>query len=269
MKILKGKQPGPRRMMLYGDNGIGKSTLASLFPKPFMLNLEAGAGDVDVDKSVKLKSLTDFRGCISWLISNEHEYRSIIIDTADWLEGLIFKHVAESNHKPSIAKIPYGQGYDEARAVWGTVIDELEVLWDMGLHIVLTAHVALQKLNNPTGDSYNYYAPAFHEKTGSKIIDWCDEVLFMTTRVQTIKKDEGFGSSRVIGIGGNERVIYTTDVASHVGKNRLGMPPELLITDPASAIQQIGQYIKANQATGNVAGIVNEGSSKKPQTDGE
>lgn len=264
MKILKGKQPGPRRMMLYGDNGIGKSTLAAKFPRPIMLNLEDGARDVEVDKTEKINDYTAFRGAVSWLLQNEHDYRTVIIDSADWLEGLIFKHVAASANKKSIAAIPYGQGYEEAIAVWTTTISDLEQLWHSQMHVVITAHVKIAKFANPTGDAFNYYAPALHEKTGSKLLDWCDEVLFLTTRVQTIKKEEGFGGSRVIGIGGTERIIYTTDVASHFAKNRLNMPPEIPMT-----IEDIGGYIRANQATGNVAGIVNEGSSKKPQTDGE
>lgn len=257
MKINSGKQHRPRRVLLYGDNGIGKTTLAAAWPKPIIINLEDGCGDVECDKTERLTTEADVVGAISWLIQNKHDYRTIVVDSADWLERCIFQAVAQAQGKKTIEEIGFGKGYESAAKHWQYVIDGLTHLWQAGCHIVFTAHLHIAKFQNPAGDSYNYFQPALHDKGSSILIDWCDEILFLTTRVDTVVEESGFGAKRTRAIGGTERIVYTSESASHVAKNRCGMPPVL----PMSAAE-LAKYMEPPNPTGNVAGIVVDGSSK-------
>ena len=49
MNIVSGKQPKARKVLLYGPEGIGKTSLARQFPRPLFLDTERGTGEYDVD----------------------------------------------------------------------------------------------------------------------------------------------------------------------------------------------------------------------------
>jgi len=269
VKINKGKVPRARRVLIYGENGIGKSTLAAQFPKPIFLNLEDGIGDLDCDSTGVIRSVTEFYQWLMHLV--ETDYETIVVDTADWLEKLIFAEVAAEANKKTIDDIGYGKGYQSVELKWKSLFDGFAFLWGQGRHIVFTCHETIEKFTNPEGDSYNYWKPALHIKGSGCVTEWCDEVLFLRYRTNTITKEEGFGAKRAVAIGGKERFMCCTKSAAHEAKNRLGMPDELPPT-----FEAIARYLPQFQgkrpaaaavepvkpAKGNISGIVRDGSSK-------
>lgn len=271
MKINKGKVPRARRVLIYGENGIGKSTLAAQFPKPIFLNLEDGIGDLDCDSTGVIRSVSEFYQWLMHLV--ETDYETIVVDTADWLEKLIFAEVAAEANKKTIDDIGYGKGYQSVELKWKSLFDGFAFLWGQNRHIVFTCHEMIEKFVNPEGDSYNYWRPSLHVKGSGCVTEWCDEVLFLRYRTNTITKEEGFGAKRAVAIGGKERFMCCTKSAAHEAKNRLGMPDELPPT-----FEAIARYLPPVQfqgkrpavaavepvkpAKGNIAGIVRDGSSK-------
>ena len=112
MKITRGKTVVPRRVMLYGTHGIGKSSWAAQAPDVLFLNLEDGLNDIDCAKTEHLRTYADVKGALSWLFANpDHGFKWVAIDTLDWLESLIHADVAERANKKHISEIPYGAGY--------------------------------------------------------------------------------------------------------------------------------------------------------------
>lgn len=267
MKINKGKVPRARRVLIYGENGIGKSTLAAQFPKPIFLNLEDGIGDLDCDSTDVIRSVKEFYDCLIHL--TDTDYESIVVDTADWLEKLIFAEVAESAGKKTIDDIGFGKGYQAVELKWKELFNGFGFLWQQGRHIVFTCHETIEKFTNPEGDSYNYWRPSLHLKGSGCVTEWCDEVLFLRYRTHTITKDEGFGSKRAVAVGGKERFMCCTKSAAHEAKNRLGMPDEM-----PPVFESIARFLPpiefkprkvesvAAQSKGNIAGVVKDGSSK-------
>jgi len=251
MKITEGKQSRPRRVLIYGDNGIGKSTLAASFPKPLVINLEDGVGGIDVDATERRTELAEVIGDVSWLIQNENPYRTIVIDTADWLEKLIFSEVAKKAGKTTVEEIGYGKGYELVEHNWRRLLNGLTMLWASGRHIIFVCHSKVAKYKNPDGDSYDYHAPAMHDKGSEIVQQWCDEVLFCHYRTLTRTVEEGYGNKRAIAVGGTERFICCQEAATHVAKNRLGMPAEI----PMS-FEEYAKFL------GNINGLVINGSSK-------
>ena len=102
VQIIQGKQGRPRRVMLYGTHGIGKSTWAAEAPSPIFLQCEEGLDDIGVDRTPLLSTFGDVSSALSWLASNEHEYRTIVIDTLDWLERLVHDECCQKHGKNSI-----------------------------------------------------------------------------------------------------------------------------------------------------------------------
>ena len=231
MKIVKGKQQRPRRVMLYGTHGIGKSSWAAQAPATVFLNLEDGLADIDCAKTEHLQSWERVVDALTWLAQQQHEFKTLAIDTVDWLEAIIHHQVASDAGKKSIADIGYGAGYKSAVVYWDKLLTMLEWLRnEKKMNIILLSHCAVKKHQDPLSESYDRYQPALHETASALLQEWCDEVLFASYRVYTRKEDQGYGKERTLAGGSGERFIRTQETPAALAKNRLAMPPEIEFT---------------------------------------
>jgi hypothetical protein len=228
MKIVTGKKQVPRRVMLYGTHGIGKSSWAAQAPGVVFLNLEDGLNDIDAAKTEHLIRWEQVVDALMWLANNKHEYKFLAIDTVDWLESLIHSQVASDANKKSISDIPFGAGYKTAIVLWDKLLTTLDFLrTEKGMGIILLAHQAIRKHQDPLTDSYDRYQPALHETASALLQEWCDEVLFASYRVFTKKEDQGFSQKRTIASGSGERYLRCVETPGALAKNRLAMPDEI------------------------------------------
>lgn len=262
MKILSGKQVAPRRVLAYGQHGAGKSTWAAGAPKPMFLNIEDGLADIDCHKTEYLTDYSQVVDSVSWLINNQHDFGSVVLDTADWLHQLIAKRVCQDNKVTSIEKVPYGKGPSFTIPHWEFVLRGLEVLRrQKQMHVILLAHSQIKKFNNPETDAYDRYEPDLYKEAASLLQEWCDEVFFVGFRVFTRSEDQGFNRTRNIAVGGKERFIRTTESPAAPAKNRLQLPEELPLE--WAAYEKYFPNASATTQAGNISGIVANGSSKK------
>jgi len=226
--ILTGPKPGPRRLMVYGTAGIGKSTFATCAPAPIVVQTEDGLGEIDCHKFPVAPSFDAVMESIAALYRESHDYRTVVIDSLDWLERLIWTKVCQTRQVASIEDIGYGKGYTFSLQHWRDVLDGLAALRDQrGLTVILIAHAKIERFENPETEAYDRYVPRLHKTAAALVAEWCDEVLFSTYRVFTKSQDEGFSRSRVQALGTGERVLRTTERPSHLAKNRLNLPDEL------------------------------------------
>jgi hypothetical protein len=263
VKITRGKKIVPRRVLLYGTHGIGKSSWAAQAPDVLFLNLEDGLNDIDVAKTEHLIRLEQVMEALTFLATQKHDFKWVAIDSVDWLEALIHAEVAREAGKPTIGDIGYGAGYKSAMAYWDkmlTMLDWLRTESERKLGVILLAHTAVKKYTDPMTDSYDRYQPALHETAAATLQEWCDEVLFASYRVHTRKQDEGFGKERVIAGGSGERLIRCTETPGALAKNRLTMPETVDFSWAAYA-----QYFTQAAPAANIGGIVVDGSSKKTE----
>lgn len=228
MKIVSGKKTKPRRTLLYGVHGIGKSTWAAQAPNCLLLNLEDGLDDIDCERTEHLQSLDSVNEALIWLANDKHKYQHIAIDSADWLEGLIHAEVAKKAGK-DFADIGFGNGYKSALKYWDEITFKLDWLRkEKSIGVILLAHCAIKKHSDPETDSYDRYQPALHDSASAMLQEWCDEVLFASYRVFVRKEDLGFNKERGIAVGNSERYLRTQESAACLAKNRLeGMPAEI------------------------------------------
>jgi hypothetical protein len=228
VKIVSGKKTKPRRTLLYGVHGIGKSTWAAQAPNCLLLNLEDGLDDIDCERTEHLQSLDLVNEALIWLANDKHKYQHIAIDSADWLEGLIHAEVAKKAGK-DFADIGFGNGYKSALKYWDEITFKLDWLRkEKSIGVILLAHCAIKKHSDPETDSYDRYQPALHDSASAMLQEWCDEVLFASYRVFVRKEDLGFNKERGIAVGNSERYLRTQESAACLAKNRLeGMPAEI------------------------------------------
>ena len=233
-RITTGRTSAPPRLLVYGTEGIGKSTLASHAPRPIFIQTEDGLGEIDCHKFPLANSFDDVVGALEALRTEKHDYQSVVVDSLDWLERLIWDAVCEDYGAKSIEKVDggYGKGYIFALTPWRSFLDHLAALHrDRCMAIILIAHAKVEKFEDPEASPYDRYSPRLHKHAAALLTEWCDAVLFATRKFRTQTEETGFGRKRTtahaIGKDGGERILRTVGGPSCVAKNRYGLDAEL------------------------------------------
>jgi len=233
-QIRRGRQPTPPRLMVYGIEGIGKSTLASRTPKPVFVQTEDGLGQIDCDKFPLAESLDQVFEALAALAGEEHGYETVVVDSLDWLERLIWDAVCRDYGAKSIEKVDggYGKGYTYSLAYWRKFVDGLAALHnERQMMVMLLAHAKVERFEDPESSAYDRYSPRLNKHAAAYVTEWCDGVLFATRRFRVQTETTGFnrerGVAHAIGKDGGERVLRTVGGPSCVAKNRFNLPAEM------------------------------------------
>lgn len=232
--IERGKKPMPPRILIYGTEGIGKSTLASHAPKPIFIPTEDGLGQIDCHKFPLAKSLDDVLAALGELAVEQHDYETVAIDSLDWLELLIWEHVCKQYGATSIEKVDggYGKGYIYALSHWREIVERLTTLRDQrGMMILLIAHSKIERFEDPEEPAYDRYSPRLNKHAAALMTEWCDGVFFATRKIVTKSETGAFNRTRTkaaaVGKDGGERILRCIGGPSCVAKNRYNLPAEL------------------------------------------
>jgi hypothetical protein len=230
--VVRGKQKKPKRVVLYGPEKIGKSTFAADAPKAIFLGAEDGTSEIDVARFAEPTTLGDVYEAIRTLTDDPHDYETLVVDTLDWLEPMLWKVVCDKGDekgqkKPNIEAFGYGKGYVAALDEWRIFLSRLDALRaKRGMNIILLAHAHVKPYKNPDGDDYDRFEMKVHAKAGGLIREWADAVLFANYEIFTKTKGDGL-TKRAHGVSNGARVIFTTRRASADAGNRYGLPAQL------------------------------------------
>jgi hypothetical protein len=166
--IQRDRQPLPPRLVLYGTEGIGKSTFGSQCPAPVFIQTEDGLAEIDCDKFPLATSFDDVVGYLNSLISEPHEYQTVVIDSLDWLERLIWDDLCRQHHVSSIEKVDggYAKGYTHALSHWRHLLGLLNRLRvERGMVVLCIAHARIEKFEDPEATAYDRYSPRLHSQS--------------------------------------------------------------------------------------------------------
>jgi hypothetical protein len=227
MKIISGKITKPQKVVIYGPEGIGKSTFAAQFPRPLIIDTEGSTSHLEVDRLPRPTSWQMLRQYIKDLKGDTMGYQTLVIDTADWAERLCEEAVCQSNGKVGIEDFSYGKGYTYVKEEFGRLLDSLSDLIDAGMNVVLTAHSIIRKFELPeeTG-AYDRYELKLGQKAGNQCAslakEWADMVLFANYKEIVITTKDNKKK-----VSGGKRVMYTSHNPCWDAKNRHGLADEL------------------------------------------
>lgn len=221
--VQTGISSRPPRILIFGPHGIGKSTFGASAPAPIFLPTEDGLTTIDIPHFPVATALPQVWEAIGALIKENHDYKTFVVDTLDWLEKLIWSAVCEEHKTDAIEGIGYGKGYNYALTHWDRFIRGLDKLRDKGMAVVLLAHSSIQTYNPPDNTPYDRHAIKLHKTASAKIEEWCDAVLFVNYRV-FVKTEKGKSSGKATG---GERILYTSPNPAYKTKNRYGLPEEV------------------------------------------
>lgn len=238
--IHSGPRRTPPRLMIYGVEGIGKSTTAAQAPKPIFVPTEDGLDQIDCDSFPLATSYSDVVGALTALHQEKHEYQTVVIDSLDWLERLIWDEVCREYGVKSIEKADGGfaKGYTHALTPWREVLSGLDALRaQRGMAVILLAHTKVERFEDPESAAYDRYSPRLHKHAAALVTEWADAVLFATRKYRTQSEDAGFNRTRSIavplGSDGGERILRTVGGPSCIAKNRFSLPAEIPLSWPA------------------------------------
>lgn len=227
MQITKGKRARAQKVVIYGPEGIGKSTFASQFPEAVFIDTEGSTDNMDVSRLNKPSSYTMLKNEIAWVKANPTCCKTLIIDTIDWAESLIVDDICALHQKKGIEDFGYGNGYVYVKEELGRFLNSLSELVDLGINIVLTAHAQIRKFEQPDEmGSYDRWELKLGKKTSSQtaplVKEWADMVLFANYKTVVMTADNKKKKAT-----GGQRVLYTQHHPAWDAKNRHNLPEEM------------------------------------------
>lgn len=231
--LVKGRQKEPWRLLLAGVEGIGKSTFGAAAPRPVFLDAEGGTGHLDVQRFPKPSNLPDVHEALRELAEGQHDFETLVVDTVDWLEPLVWDFICQRDGKSDIEDYGYGKGYQAALDEWRPLISALErVEKTRGMNIILLAHTQLKTFKNPQGEDFDRYELKLHLKAGGLLKEWVKAVLFANFEQYAVKaeKDKANKFARAKGISTGQRLVFTERDAAYDAKNRYALPGQIALS---------------------------------------
>jgi hypothetical protein len=227
--IKTGASPRPPRLLIYGPHKIGKSTFGASAPDPIFIQIEDGLDALSTSAFPQARDWDTVLTQIGALAQEPHEYRTLVVDSLDWLERLIWAHVCKVGGVKSIEDLGYGKGYVAAVDVWKLFLETLNYLRDeKGMAVILLAHAEIKRFDAPDkAASYDRYQPKLHAKAGALVSEAVDAIGFANYQVSVVKEEQGFKKERAVGKGTGQRRLFLEERPSHIAGNRYRLPPEI------------------------------------------
>jgi GTPase SAR1 family protein len=218
LNITRGVIQRPQKVVIYGPEGIGKTSLASKFPDPLFIDTEGGSAHLDVARIECRQSWQELIETVK-AVAEQDVCKTLIIDTADWAEQLAVEHLCKKYNQPSIESFGYGKGYTYLSEEFSNLLSELENVIKSGKNVVITAHAKMRKQELPDGDAaFDRWELKLSRSVAPLVKEWADMVLFLN-----YKTDIQYTENNVAKAKNGKRVMYTTHHSCWDAKNRQGL----------------------------------------------
>ncbi len=215
----------PPRVLVYGVEGVGKTTFAASAPNPVFIWTEDGAGTLNPMGFPIAKSFSEVMEAITSLYEEEHDFQTVVTDSMDWLEPLIWQQVCTDKKIGTIEDIGYGKGYVEALTHWRSYLEGMSALRnERNMTIVQLAHSHIKRFDSPETEPYDRYMVKLHDRASALVREHSDVVAFCNYHVEIQKADAGFNKKVARGVTSGKRFLYLSEKPAYQAKNRYAMP---------------------------------------------
>ena len=221
--LTRGKQQRAQRAVVYGPESVGKTTFAANAPAPIFLDVEGGTHHIDAAR-VAIDSYEALRGALAELLAGGHNFKSVIIDSADWTEKLLIEGLLTESKKQSVEDWGYGKGWVMVAERFARLLTGCDKLIEQGINVVFIAHSHLKRVEPPDMmAAFDRYELKLSKQCSPLLKEWADELWFAQFKTRVVESESG----RMKAKGGKERVLYTTHSAAYDAKTRSGLAEEL------------------------------------------
>lgn len=246
------KSTNPPVIVLYGVDGVGKTSLAAEFPDPIYVQTagERPPQGIDLPSFGVAETFDDVLDAIAELLSEDHKFKTLIVDSLDGLEPLVWAATCKRNTGKdgktweSIEDAGYGKGYVEADTEWREYLAAIDALVNRGVAVVQLAHPEIARFDSPISDPYSRYSIKLHKRANALVREKSDIVGFMNYRVSIKSKEVGFKKTVSHAESGGDRNIHLEERAGFVAKNRYDMP-EILPFKRGAGYSAMQKYFPA------------------------
>lgn len=253
--VTRGKLVMPELIVLYGPDGVGKSTFVASAPNPVFLGAEKGTSNLDVARMPTPRNFEDCQSAVSDLINEKHDFQTLGIDTLDWMEPLVWDKVCRDSGSTNIEQAygGYGKGYTAALKLWQGYVGLLGELRDKKkMNVILLAHSQVKAFQDPQQNAaYDRYQLKLNDKASALVREFVDCVFFANFETYT-KTDQ---NKKTIALGEGVRKMHTERRPAFDAKNRFNLPTEMALSwdeyvkaklksDPMNAASIMGQIIE-------------------------
>lgn len=228
----RGRIAHPLWITLYSSEGLGKSTFGSKAPAPVFIDVEHGTRELDIDRFVfdeatgrtTPESFSEILLALRALETEEHQFRTVVIDTLDATEALLHAHICYRDGKQGIEDYGFGKGYVAALDEWRILVAQFERLRKRGMNVITLAHAAIKAFKDPSSDGWDRHQMKIHQSAAGLIKERSDVVLFGTYETYAVKNEK---TKRVQGVSTGARIIHTVHNAAWDAKNRHDLPEQM------------------------------------------
>ena len=220
LNITKGKINRAQKVVIYGPEGIGKSSLAARFPDPVIIDTEGGTAHMDVRRIDKPQSWEELLSIVKEVAATPGICKTLVIDTADWAEQLITTYLCNKYKQNSIESFGYGKGYTYMAEEFSRLLSALDLVIAAGIHVVVTAHAKMRKFEQPDEmGAYDRWEMKLSKQTAPLLKEWCDMLLFCNYQTFVVTSENDTKKAQ-----GGKRVIYTSHHPAWDAKTRISLP---------------------------------------------
>ena len=242
----------PPRILIYGPQKIGKSSFGALADKPVFVQVEDGLDGISVDSFPRAYSFEEVMSNLQSLAEQEHSFNTVVVDSLDWLEPLVWKETVsrvpygdKGKKVENIEDYGYGKGFAHAMDVWKDYLDMLDYLRnERNMTVIQIAHAQIRKFENPETDIYDRYEIKLQKSAAAKMMEHSDIILFANYFVGVKKEEKSMskeGRKRAVGSG--ERVLYTEERPAFMAGNRYSLPSEIPFDKNGAYWQTIAEAV--------------------------
>lgn len=222
LNITTGVENTPIKTVIYGAEGVGKSSLAAKFPNPLFLDTEGGTSRLNV-RRVRIQGWEELLGAVKEIIAEPSVCKSLVVDTADWAEAFCIDYICKKYRQNSIESFGYGKGYTYVQEEFGEFLKLLNKLTEVGINPVIIAHGKPRKFELPDEQGqFDRYETKLTRQVAPLIKEWCDMLLFCNYKTFVVTTENNSKKAQ-----GGKRVMYTTHNPCWDAKNRFNLPDEL------------------------------------------
>lgn len=223
LNIIKGKELRPLKVVIYGPEGVGKSTFASQFPDPLFIDTEGGTSNLNINRVKCNKSWDELLSIVKEVIAEPTICKTLVVDTADWAETLCINAVCEKYLKNNIEDFGFGKGYVYLQDEFGKLLSLLDKVIEAGINVVVTAHGKPRKFELPEEmGQFDRYEMKLTKQVAPLLKEWCDCLFFTNYKIYVVTSETNKKKAQ-----GGKRVLYTTHNPTYDAKNRFDLPEEL------------------------------------------
>lgn len=220
LNITKGKINRAQKVVIYGPEGIGKSSLAARFPDPVIIDTEGGTAHMDVRRIDKPQSWEELLSVVKEVAATPGICKTLVIDTADWAEQLITLYLCNKYKQNSIESFGYGKGYTYMAEEFSRLLSACDLVIAAGIHMVITAHAKMRKFEQPDEmGAYDRWEMKLSKQTAPLLKEWCDMLLFCNYQTFVVTSENDTKKAQ-----GGKRVIYTSHHPAWDAKSRIALP---------------------------------------------